>query len=352
MKAIPKKPRLYFAAEQARLFLLDQKVRSLPIDVKSLIKATGKCTIKTYSKKIQTSGETLKDIIDELGEDGTTLFTPKTNRYVIVINDLVRYKRRITWTLAHELGHVVLNHLADFDKTKLCRGGLSVNEYKVLDDEADAFAAELLSPIIVMVQADWTAKSDLYNKCLLSDKAATNRSKSICAVQKVKNRYFLYEEALYNQFNDFIIQRHCYRCGNHMLVENAKRCTVCGSKTLFWKDDINMKYPCSETDESGRIKVCARCSNEDFEDHFDYCYICGSPRINQCEGFAEENAYGGYYIRDDHKGCEKEVPANARYCPYCGKATLFFNQGVLKPWDYEEPKQNPISVEDEDNIPF
>lgn len=350
MREIPKKARLSFAAEKARLFLLEHDVHNLPIDVKALIKATGKCILKSYSKKIQSSNKPLKEIIDELGtEDGITVLNPKTNKYIIIINDLIHYKRRITWTLAHELGHVVLNHLIDFDKTSLRRSGLTNDEYRILDDEADAFAAELLSPVIVMVLADWTTKSDLYNKCLLSDKAATNRSKSICAIQKVKNRYFSYEKALYNQFSAFVIQRHCYKCGNHIFVQNAKYCTICGSKTLFWKDGIDMKYPSFATDKNGKLKVCVNCNNEDFEDQFDYCYICGTPRINRCEGYAEEDGCGGYYVSDNRKGCGQEVPTNARYCPYCGEPTTFFNNGSLKPWNQKDISKPETFVNE---IPF
>lgn len=66
--------------------------------------------------------------------------------FLIVYDERIGYDKRIRWTIAHEIGHIVLGHLIDFDKTALCRGGLTEKEYKVLETEAHYFACELLSP--------------------------------------------------------------------------------------------------------------------------------------------------------------------------------------------------------------
>lgn len=73
---------------------------------------------------------------DLLGLDGYSIYNYKTKRYLIALDDVNFDLSRQRFTLAHELGHIFLQH-----HTK----------YKYLSDyikekSADAFAGELLMP--------------------------------------------------------------------------------------------------------------------------------------------------------------------------------------------------------------
>lgn len=93
----------------------------LPINVEDIIK---------YRPDIKVKKE------DLLGLDGYSIYNAKTKRYLIALDDVNFDLSRQRFTLAHELGHIFLQH-----HTK----------YKYLSDylkekSADAFAGELLMP--------------------------------------------------------------------------------------------------------------------------------------------------------------------------------------------------------------
>lgn len=97
----------------------------LPINVEDIIK---------YRPDIKVHKE------DLLGLDGYSIYNAKTKKYLIALDDVNYDLSRQRFTLAHELGHIFLQH-----HTK----------YKYLSDyikekSADAFAGELLMPREIM----------------------------------------------------------------------------------------------------------------------------------------------------------------------------------------------------------
>lgn len=330
-KVIPSTPRINRAQEIARGFLLCHKITSLPINVEQLIKNTGFCVLKKYSKQMQKRDLTYDYLCDNFGKDGVTLFNPSNKKpYTILYNDYRKPYARIRWTLAHELGHVILRHNSNFEETKLSRSGLTDAAYKVLDDEADAFAAELLSPAIVLIAAGWTSKNDIVKHCALSNDAAKYRSKSVLGIEKVKERYFTYEDHLFKAFYKHIYLNYCPECKTYFISKEAEYCPICGTNHLIWKEGTEniMKYPGIEVDENSKALSCPKCSNEELS-YGDHCIICGIKLVNKCIRKAEiENGYKEYY-----DGCSKLLPGNARYCPYCGGESSFYFDGLLPSWE-------------------
>lgn len=329
-KAIPSKPRINRAQEYARGLLLAHKVASLPLDVVSIIKNTGICTLKKYSKQAIKQNVPFEYFCENFGKDGATLYKAgKRKPYTIIYNDLQRPATRIRWTLAHELGHVILRHNEEFEETKLIRNGLTDESYKVLDDEADAFAAELLSPAIVLIAAGWTSKNDIVKHCALSNDAAKYRSKSVLGIEKVKERYFTYEYRLFKSFYNHIYINYCPECKTYFVSKEAKYCPICGANHLIWKEGTEniMKYPGIAVDENSKALICPKCNNEEIIPEGKFCKICGENLINFCEGFIDDD---GNHLEE---GCGKLLPGNARYCPYCGAASHFYNRNFLENWD-------------------
>ena len=331
-KAIPLKPRINRAQEIARGLLLAHKVSSFPVDVISIIKNTGICILKKYSKQAIKHNLPFEYFCENFGKDGATLYKAgKKKPYTILYNDLRQPFTRVRWTLAHELGHVILRHSEEFEETKLIRNGLTDESYKVLDDEADAFAAELLSPVIVLIAAGWTSKSDIMTHCLLSNDAAKYRSKSVLGVKKVKEFYFIHEQRLFKSFYNHIYLNYCPECKIYFVSKEAKYCPICGANHLIWKkgEPNIMYYPGIKVDENSKAVKCPHCDNEEILEKGEYCIICGTMLVNKCLRRAEsENGYIEYY-----DGCGKLLPGNARYCPYCGGESSFFVNGLLSSWE-------------------
>lgn len=93
----------------------------LPINVEDIIR---------YRKDIKIKKE------DLLGLDGYSIYNAKTKRYLIALDDVNFDLSRQRFTLAHELGHIFLQHHTKYRH---------LSDY-VKEKSADAFAGELLMP--------------------------------------------------------------------------------------------------------------------------------------------------------------------------------------------------------------
>lgn len=93
----------------------------LPINVEDIIK---------YRPDIKVHKE------DLLGLDGYSIYNAKTKRYLIALDDVNFDLSRQRFTLAHELGHIFLQHHTKYRH---------LSDY-VKEKSADAFAGELLMP--------------------------------------------------------------------------------------------------------------------------------------------------------------------------------------------------------------
>lgn len=84
------------------------------------------------------------------------------------------------------------------------------------------------------------------------------------------------------------------------------------------------------TDENLRVLRCPMCQNEDIKPEAAFCKICGLEVINLCSG----EQY--YDFNEWHIGNQHPNDSNARFCTYCGRETVFYQKGILKPWDKVE----------------
>lgn len=97
----------------------------LPINVEDIIR---------YRPDIKIKKE------DLLGLDGYSIYNFKTKRYLIALDDVNFDLSRQRFTLAHELGHIFLQHHTKYKY---------LSDY-VKEKSADAFAGELLMPREIM----------------------------------------------------------------------------------------------------------------------------------------------------------------------------------------------------------
>lgn len=139
---IPETPRYDYARTKAIDILIDYGTNSLPISVKKISNNLPfKILFDTYSHLMRNKGLSYAEVCSAYkSEEGAAIL--RDGEYCIIYNDIDRSSQRIRFTLAHELGHIILGHL-EFDAC-LCR--LSDHEYDVLEKEANQFASQLLSP--------------------------------------------------------------------------------------------------------------------------------------------------------------------------------------------------------------
>lgn len=238
--------------------------------------------------------------------DAITDYRQEYNVYLMQINRLkVRYPfeyssdRRLNFTLAHEIGHIMLDHLT------IPRDSKSTLELKQEEYEAHEFASRLLLPEAMLYTCNFYS------------------------IDKVAEYFNVSKTALWMRLNnmkrlDLLSSRRtksCSICGNISFSPFAEYCGICG--TPLQRGLTGMRkiiYPTEiQMDRYKRVLVCPVCHSSK---HFsgEKCTRCGTPIFNFCSG-----------IHDD--SCTYANLGNARYCEICGKPTIYYQRGLLESWN-------------------
>lgn len=338
----PLQPRWNRSYSKAREFIKTEGINWLPVDVFEIYKS---------ENWLITTAENGFKIFPEYNWDNFYIkeidaVTYKKQGYYITIYNERFPNERIRWTLAHEIGHIILGHLTDFEETKIFRSGLTDEKYGVLEQEAHAFASELLTPSVPLMACRMTECNNIQKICLISKEAALKRSATL---KKRKESGVPLKEAKFyrNQFFDFLNQRVCLNCHHYFIIPNAKFCPVCGERHIEWGWDKSMIYRSFDLDEKGKARRCPVCDNEELVTNAEYCQICGTHLINKCTGVSRDDD-GDFYKGDP---CTKVMRGDARFCPYCGAETSFYQSDIFPHWKDEVSKKNNINDSDREK-PF
>lgn len=154
------------ARDAAWTALIESDIHSLPVDLWKIAERYD-LHIHTYSK----SGLThfLKD--DVLHGDGFIICIGE--RKEIFINDQIHNKPRRRFTLAHELGHAILNH----NLSKLhFRNSETDSRTDVQELEANIFARNILMPAAVLAALGVHTPEEIMRLCDVSRQSAEIRS--------------------------------------------------------------------------------------------------------------------------------------------------------------------------------
>ena len=316
------------AVRMAHEFLLRDDITSFPINPLIIINKHGWGLI-TYTELAKIHRIHITQVIKAYqSEDGFIMYDGVN--YTIAYNDTIRSKGRIRFTLMHEIGHILLTHLVDFKETILSRSSLSEEKYNVLENEANVFARNILSPVIIVNQLKLKSKTDIIYHFKISEGAAITRLK--CIGLDLKNTTISNATGLLRQFKGYIHStihsNYCNRCGYFFVSETARYCPICGHSGLLNRGEMKMIFDGYELDKNGRTRICPKCENARTA-YGDKCIICGTGLVNKCAVTDTlNNSYRGF-----SKSCHTLALGNARYCYNCGNETTFFETGLLKSWD-------------------
>lgn len=275
--------------------LLDHKITDFPLDIVSIIKLYPDIKLLTYSEQATLLGITLQEIVvTNASPDGCLSYHAGKNKYLLAYNDNIENRERIYWTLAHEFGHYILEHHKEMDKSNLSRMRLTDEEYDLYEKEADFFVRFLINPPSII--REWKEISyyrvmDFFkvsfsaaNSTLGYLKRISNDGWSVVAPYKLKKQL----EPFIRKVNK---GKTCTHCNSFFVLDESDFCPICGTKgptKLFLGDDCNVKYPGHETNETGKVLTCPRCSNEDIYKDGDHCSQCGVYVVNKWEIEKEE----------------------------------------------------------------
>lgn len=182
---VPRESRYYISNSAAHAFLIANNIHSLPLNPLELAKKNNwnPVTVGHCAKELLCDREAVIK-----SNDGYTMRC--YDAYRIIYNEQIDTPARISWTIMHEIGHIVLGHLVDFEQTSLYRSspgaalGLTEAEYDILESEADAFAAEVLAPLPLLVILKIQSAEEIMTLFKLSRKAATYRFDNLCALRR------------------------------------------------------------------------------------------------------------------------------------------------------------------------
>lgn len=176
----------YKLATNAAYYVLQDYEGKLPeIDVFYILSKFKNIKLCSYSNAAKKMGVTHNEFTYEYAssEHGFTVADYNNNRYIIYYNDW-KDETTIKFTLAHELGHIILQHKKD---------------NQIAKKEADCFARNLIYPIPVSDGLSLKSVSD-YAKCFhISEPMAIacigNRKSDQHYI--TKNNYDLFDEKVY-----------------------------------------------------------------------------------------------------------------------------------------------------------
>lgn len=130
---------------EALAVLEDSSIAQFPIDLHTIQKQYKHLfTIRSYGSLLKSEGLSRTKCFQYFGsEDGAAV--SQGSRYIIFYNEL-KWKQRIRFTIAHEMGHIFLNHHRESGIPILMAGGVGDDQYHRLEHEADCFARNLICP--------------------------------------------------------------------------------------------------------------------------------------------------------------------------------------------------------------
>ena len=318
---------------EALAVLEDSGIDQFPVDLHAIQRQYKNLfTIRSYGFFMESAGMSRPDCMKYFrSEDGAAV--QLGSRYIIFYNE-TKPKKRIRFTIAHEMGHIFLDHHYEYGEPILDREGIGQQLYTRLEKEAGCFARNLLCP------ADHTKK-------LLEEHGITKCSKKRGDWQKTRERsltrnltvWFDAAMLIENAFDvsdkaaevrmDFLnididnskdsgidskttshikqtASWYCYHCGLERFP-GTTYCFECGKNHFaFQVNTVGFQYRDANINDSMQFSPCPVCGNDEFSEDADFCKVCGTPLSNRCTQDATHINH-----------------PEAKYCYECGKPTFF-----------------------------
>lgn len=189
------------ARNAAWQILIDCKIEKLPVSMNEVCKHLG-VRLLSYSDAdtlIQTHG--LSEIAAQT--DGLSFFIKDTP--VILFNSQLPLQRN-RFTIAHELGHIILQHISRGQVTRRNREPSQNDDEKEM--AANQFAARLLAPACVLWGLNIHTPTEIADLCGISRQAATFRAERMEELYR-RNKFLSspLERQVYEQFRVFIARQ-------------------------------------------------------------------------------------------------------------------------------------------------
>lgn len=237
--------------------------------------------------------------------DAISIYVNDHNVYLMQINiNKVNYPftnssdRRMNFTLAHELAHIVLGHLL------IPRNLKTYADLYIEEQEANEFAGRLLMPVNVILSCNFFSLERVAAYLNVSNSALWTR------INNLERFDLLHKKKVPT----------CSCCGNTHFSTFAEYCGICGQRLKGNLQGIRKIYYPEEIpmDRYKRVICCPHCHADGNFASGDCCNKCGTYIFNYCSNYLN----GG--------SCSYASNGNHRYCEICGRTTYFLEKGFIK----------------------
>lgn len=191
--------------------LIDFKISELPVKISEILEAL-KIPMITYADNAKAiSKYKLEQIASE--SDG---FTIRNRGKHVIFYDSAKPPERIRFTLAHELGHIICNHVGEGAVTT--RNTEPSENDSEDETQANIFAIRLLAPACVLHELRLFNVDAIAETCQISRKSAEFRYERLMLLEKrdeefkkTRGRGCFYmsplERQVYQQFKGYIFEK-------------------------------------------------------------------------------------------------------------------------------------------------
>lgn len=307
------------AVKTAIEVLEDYEIPQAPIDLQIIFDAMSReIAVKTYHDLMIALNINRDEVISRLDSNmGVCFYNRTEGKYLIYYND-ANSDAWNRFTLAHELGHIFLEHHQDANTKVLTRTKLPPEQYEEYEKEANAFARNLLSPAPLAWEVIDKGKGRNQNNDIQTAFDITESAANV-RINMVRRDMTDYTDTMKRSVNriHLLFQKRCNRCKTIMLI-NSHYCMLCGNSRLG-KGNNHTPLPNSiPTDKNGFFSRCPCCGNADLSETSRYCMICGTPLMNLCSGQGKD---GKLHRRHHNRSF-------AMYCEECGAETYYKQHSI------------------------
>lgn len=187
------------ARNKAWEVLIECGINSLPVDLWK-IASHYNLRFHAYSKS------SLSRFLKEEALNGEGFIVSIGDRKEIFINDRIHCRKRRRFTMAHELGHGILNH----DISTIHYRNSEIDSQTDMQElEANIFARDILMPATVLAALDIHTPEEIMELCNVSRQSAEIRAERLQELYR-RNKFNLHplERKVRSQFDNFIKNYH------------------------------------------------------------------------------------------------------------------------------------------------
>jgi len=220
-------PRIDRAVRYACAVCADLGVSRLPVDPLILGRSAG-INIIPLSTVIENPGWFPEDLPYRMQMNSVLTLTYPA--FCIVYRDSLTDPTRLRFPLSHELGHLFMNHYRDFPE----RMEPGRPPDSALEEEADAFARNLLAPVpivdVIRFNRPHQAKGPVFG---------LPRGSWVSRLDLLESDRAFVDEDMANTliwlFRDYLLGRRCPECGHTFTDDQQEdRCPACGAEKPDW----------------------------------------------------------------------------------------------------------------------